>query len=182
MRPRLLPFTALATVVLLAGCASLSLWPTAAIDVDLEPRSFTYTVDPERGPIPGDPLTVTFTSRPGSLGATITGYRIYFLDASRNPLIEGYTLPGSLVVRVPAGLQCTTPDDSGSCSINDPGARPAPRMAEPASLTALPVAIAASHLAQESLPGARAEIHFFGTDDNGREFNLDPVTAAITSN
>lgn len=160
MRLRLLSFTALGAIVLLAGCARLSLLPGVDIGVNLAPPMLTYTV----------PNTVTFTSRPGSVGATITGYRIDFYDASGNPLIaDGSSISGVLNVLVPAGLQCATPDVS--CSINDPGARFAARTAEPISVFLAPP--------QQPTGSAQAEIRFFGTDDNRREFNLDPVRVPI---
>lgn len=177
MRPRLLLFTALAAIVLLAGCGS-SLLPRTDISAYLSPPELTYSVD-EQGSITVNPNTVIFTSRAGSLGALITVYRVDFFDASGNPLIEGYSPISPLGVRVPAGLQCTPPDDSGSCSINDPGVRFAERSTAPQTITVLPDDIARAHLQQAGPPGARAEITFFGTDDNGNRFELAPVMVLI---
>lgn len=180
MRLRLLSFTVLGAIVLLAGCARLSLLPRVDISVVLDPPALTYTVN-QQGEITSGPNVVTFISRPGSLGATISSYRVHFYDASGNSLIEGGSTFHSdmLAVIVPAGIQCDMPDANGSCSINDPGARFAARAAEPVTdFIALPLPIAAAHLAGSPV-GARAEIHFFGIDDNGREFSLNPVRVPL---
>jgi hypothetical protein len=181
MRPRLLSFAALAAVVLLAGCGKLSLWPTAAISVGIVglPLWLTYGVPPIGRPVPDIPPMVTLTSRPGSVAATIRDLRVFFYDASGNPLIEGFSLSFSLNVRVPAGLQCREPGVGGECSINDPGAEPAPGTPVSIRLPPLPLPIILTHIQLGSPPGTRAEILFSGIDDNGREFNLEPVTVPV---
>ena len=157
-------------------------------DVALSPSPLGYEVD-DTGLITIPSHTMTFNSTAGSVGATIEGYTITYLDASGNNLFPGDSEQrsrGSLNVRVPPGIQCPPLEGTviDGCTVNTPGtifARGEP--ASSASTVLLAGDIAQQHFELYQIGGAvgaTANITFYGTDDLQRRFTSEPSQFAIT--
>lgn len=173
----------LGVATLLAGCGRISLIQSVDIGVAFEPTAFGYEVDDD-GDINVASHVVTFTSRPGSMGATIEGYRIEYFDSSGNPLAEGDSIlydDGALDVIVPPGIECEEPDAFNRCSVNSSGASFAPVQAEPVgNFITLTSSVVIQHLMDDPT-GARGDVYFYGVDDRGKNFTLGPIRVAIVN-
>ena len=108
----------LSTVVValssLSACSGGFSASTYSFDVALNPSPLGYTITPT-GEYVVPSHILTFNSTAGSLGATIEGYTLIFLDASGNNLFPGDSemrSRGSLNVRVPPGIQCPPFDNA----------------------------------------------------------------------
>lgn len=182
------------------GVALVALSSLSACGGGFSASSFGFDVALNPGPLgydfTGEVITVpshilTFTSTAGSVGATIEGYTINYLDASGNNLFPGDSEQrsrGSLNVRVPSGIQCpefnVDPPVIENCSVNTPGAifaRGEPASSAPTFM--IPGDIAQQHLELLQIGGAvgaTANVTFYGTDDLQRRFTSEPFQFAIT--
>ena len=169
--------TALVVLTLLSACSSGFSASTYDFDVALNPSPLGWTnVD---GVITVPSHVLTFNSKAGSIGATIEGYHIEYLDSSGNNAFPGDSVQfseGTLNVRVPPGIRCP-PSAEGQvdeCTVNTPGvifARGEPALS--AETVMLPISVIAqleAVLATGGAVGATANVTFYGTDDAQRPF------------
>ena len=181
---------ALVALSSLSACGGGFSASSFGFDVALSPSPLGYEVD-DTGLITIPSHTMTFNSTAGSVGATIEGYTITYLDASGNNLFPGDSEQrsrGTLNVRVPPGIQCpefnVDPPVIENCTVNTPGtifARGEP--ASSASTVLLAGDIAQQHFELYQIGGAvgaTANITFYGTDDLQRRFISEPFQFAIT--
>ena len=180
---------ALVALSSLSACGGGFSASSFGFDVALSPSPLGYEVD-DQGLITVPQHIMTFNSTAGSVGATIEGYTITYLDASGNNLFPGDSEQrsrGTLNVRVPAGIQCPPFNDAPvveNCTVNTPESIFA--RGEPASSAG--TFLLAGDIAQQHLElfqiggavGATANITFYGTDDLQRRFTSESFQFAIT--
>lgn len=174
---------ALAVVATLLSACSFSLLPTRDITAGFEPTALGFEID-DSGKVTVAPLTVTFSARHGSIGATIEGYRIEFFDKDDNPKLAGDTTlfaSGALNVDVKPGLSCDegAANDSYRCTVNDTGVRfvTGPSVSV-SNFISLDEPILAAIVASNQ-NGDYAHVVFYGTDDLNRFFETQPQEVAL---
>ena len=180
---------ALVALSSLSACGGGFSASSFGFDVALSPGPLGYDVSGDIITVPSH--TLTFNSTAGSVGATVEGYTINYLDASGNNLFPGDSEQrsrGSLNVRVPPGIQCpefnVDPPVIENCTVNTPGAifaRGEPASSAPTFM--IPGDIAQQHLELFQIGGAvgaTANVTFYGTDDLQRNFTSAPFQFAIT--
>ena len=177
-----------AVLILLSACSGGFTAGKYDFDVALDPGPLGYEVD-DQGGITVPSHILTFNSTAGSVGATIEGYHVEYLDSSGSNLFPGDSVQyseGSLNVRVPPGIQCPEFDTAPvieNCTVNTTGVIFARgESASSASTALLPGNIARQHLAlyqTGGAVGATANVTFYGTDDLQRRFVSEPFQFAI---
>lgn len=169
-----------ALVAALGACSSVTT-PPASLQFSLtESGTLGYEVDDE-GVITITSRQMQFRSRAGEPGRTLTSYRIQFRDGAGAGVNGGDdTQIGSMSLYVPAGIQCTTPNEVTGCTLASEGAVFGPgqvAMSQPYNL--LPGEIAIAHLAAGSPVEWHALIRFEGIDARGIEFTTVDYQVAI---
>lgn len=101
--------------------------PTFDVSAGFNPTAFGFEID-QQGQVIVASHTVTFNARAGSMGGTITGYRIEFFNRDQGPMIEGDNVlfaTGALNVDVKPGLRCDefVTDNTYRCTVNDTNVR-----------------------------------------------------------
>lgn len=166
---------------LLSAC-SFSLFPTRDISVGFQPSAFGFEIDDE-GKITVASHAVTFNARTGSMGATVTGYRIDFYDLNGNEKVVGDSTvfaSGALNVDVKPGLRCDegVADETYRCTVNDTNVRfttgPAASVSNFVNLDGPTIGA----LVTDNQNGDYAHVYFYGYDDLNRFFEMGPVEVA----
>lgn len=172
----------------LSACSGGFSASTYSFDVALDPSPLGYSVTEDGILVPSH--IITFNSTAGSVGATIEGYTVEYLDSSGNNIFPGDSVQnsrGSVNVRVPPGIQCPPFNDAPiteNCTVNTPGAifaRGEPAFS--ASTFLLPIDIINQHsglVGVGGAVGATANVTFYGTDDLQRRFESEPYQFAIS--
>lgn len=177
-----LVFAIIGVSLLLSACG-LSILPTADISAGFTPTALGFEVDDE-GKITVAAHSVVFTARKGSIGATVTGYRIEFFNKDGNPLIANDNVIngwGALNADVPAGFMCDErlADATYRCTVNNTNVRYMPMNSAPVnnfvSLDA-PFVDAILNLYQV---GDYANVYFNVTDDLNRTFEVGPLQVPL---
>ena len=179
---------ALVVLTLLSACSRGVSASTYGFDVALDPSPLGWTN--QSGIITVPSHILTFHSKAGSIGATIEGYHVEYLDSSGNNAFPGDSVgysEGTLNVRVPPGIRCPpTPEGQvDECTVNTSGvvfARGEP--ASSAGTVMLPISIIAqleAVLSTGGAVGATANVTFYGTDDVQRPFISKPYQFAIVT-
>ena len=179
---------ALVVLTLLSACSRGVSASTYGFDVALDPSPLGWTVQGGTVTVPSHILI--FNSKAGSIGATLEGYHVEYLDSSGNNAFPGDSVQyseGTLNVRVPPGIRCPpTPEGQvDECTVNTPGVvftRGDP--AESAATAMLPLSIV--YQLQDAIltggaVGATANVTFYGTDDVQRPFISKPYQFAIVT-
>ncbi len=188
LRHHVLTAAAVGALLLLAGCAQFGSFGDIDITPDFQPSTLGFEANVnDEGQVE---LVITshvlfFKVRPGSIGGRVDGYRVEYFDSAGAPLNIGDSQlysSGSLGITVPSGISCAASeaDSAAACSINDPGARFAPReSASKSNFITLPAEIAIEVFV-DSLVGGRADFYFDFTTDLNREIELGPFQVSIT--
>ncbi len=177
------------TLSLLTACSGGFSASPYSFDLALDPSPLGWTITPAgEYVIPSHILT--FNSTAGSVGATIEGYTIEYLDSSGNPAFPGDSVQrsrGTLNVRVPPGIRCPPFDatEVDECTVNTDGvvfARSEPASSAPTFMLSIDIAVQLERLIQiGGAVGATANVTFYGTDDVQRRFISDAYEFAISS-
>ena len=178
---------ALVVLTLLSACSRGVSASTYGFDVALSPSPLGWESS-SSGDITIPPHTLTFNSKAGSIGATIEGYHVEYLDSSGNNAFPGDSVQyseGTLNVRVPPGIRCPpTPEGQvDECTVNTPGvvfARGEPAVSAPTFMLTGDIALQLQQLVTVGgAVGATANVTFYGTDDVQRPFVSKPHQFAI---
>ena len=177
------------TLSLLTACSGGFSAAPYNFDVALDPSPLGWTLTPA-GVYEIPSHILTFNSAAGSIGATIEGYTVEYLESSGNPAFPGDSVQrsrGTLNVRVPPGIRCPPFEDTevDECTVNTEGvvfARGEPASSAPTFMMPLDIAIQLERLIQiGGAVGATANITFYGTDDVQRRFVSSPYEFAIAT-
>ena len=177
----------LAVLILLSACSGGISASTYDFDVALNPSPLGWDTS-TTGVITIPSHILTFNGKAGSVGATIEGYHVKYLDSSGNNVFPGDSVQyseGSLNVRVPPGIRCPPPATGvvDECTVNTPGvvfARGEPAVSNPTFMLAGGIAIKLQKLVTVGgAVGATANVTFYGTDDLQRPFVSKPHQFAI---
>lgn len=177
-------FSALfALMAMLLSACSFSLFPTRDISVGFEPTAFGFEVDDEGNIVVASHIA-TFTARTGSIGATVTGYRIDYIaanDADKVPGDSTLFASGALNVSVRPGLRCDEgiDDETYHCSVNDSNVRymPGPSAIVSNFITLDTPTIQA--MLANGQNGDYAHVFFYGYDDLNRFFEMGPYEVGL---
>lgn len=180
---------ALVALSSLSACSGGFSASSFGFDIALDPSPLGFTRTPAGIVVPAHILT--FNSTAGSVGATIEGYTVEYLDASGNNLLPGDSEQrsrGTLNVRVPPGIQCPPFNDAPvleNCTVNTPGAvfaRGEPASSAPTYLLSISLIAQILEFVDADIGGAvgaTANVTFYGTDDLQRRFTSEPFQFAI---
>ncbi len=181
--------TAVAVLVLLSACSRGVSASTYNFDVALDPSPLGWETSTS-GVITIPSHILTFNSKAGSIGATVEGYHIEYLDSSGNNAFPGDSVQfseGTLNVRVPPGIRCPPPAEGqvDECTVNTPGVvftRGDPALSAPTTMIPADIAIQLEQLLTiGGAVGATANVTFYGTDDVQRPFVSKPYQFAIVT-
>ena len=181
--------TALVVLTLLSACSSGISASTYNFDVALTPSPLGWTVS-QTGEITVPSHILTFNSKAGSIGATIEGYHIEYLDSSGNNIFPGDSVQfseGTLNVRVPPGIRCPAFAEGqvDECTANTPGVvftRGDPASSAPTFMLPISIINQLTVLINNGIGGAvgaTANVTFYGTDDVQRSFTSNVYQFAI---
>ncbi|MDZ7702962.1 MAG: hypothetical protein U5L04_00580 [Trueperaceae bacterium] len=184
LRRYLLTTAAASVLLLLAGCGQFGSFGDIDVTPAFTPTTLGFEVSDD-GTLTIASHVVTFNVRAGSIGGRIDGYEVRYFTSAGNPIIPGDSRlysRDSLGVTLPSGIACAASEanNTAACSINDAGARFAPRDSVPVSnFITLPGEVAIEVLNQR-LVGARAEFYLLVTTDLNEKIRIGPFEVSIT--
>jgi hypothetical protein len=170
------------TATLLTAC-SFTPFPALDFSVGFEPTAFGFEIDDE-GKITVASHVATFSTRTGSIGATITGYRIDYIAASEADKVPGDSTvfaSGALNVSMRPGLRCDegVADETYHCSVTDTNVRYMPGPPATVSNFITLDAPTVQAMLASSQNGDYAHVFFYGYDDLNRFFERGPFEVAL---
>jgi hypothetical protein len=160
---------ALGLAITLSACAMLIPPDNRLMFGMLPVNELGYSVN-SSGEITIEARQFQFTNPAGMPVAVITGYRAEFRDQLGTLIGRTSLEPQAISITVPAGYQCTDPDQGLGCNPMSIGARPAPGIPAtgPAiSSQLLNADIAEQHLTLGTPTGWYADITFYGYNAYG---------------
>lgn len=175
-------------IMLLSSCGNWDVRQRVEMTPGFEPTILGFEVE-DGGGIIITSHVLRFTSRAGSLGARVTGYRVEYLDPAGNPIRVGDSIlfsRGSLSALIPPGIVCDASpggqlaEGAVPCSMTSPGASFADVTSAPVNNTVtLPGPIALRVLTGQQV-GSRANFFFSVITNLNERIELGPYEVAIS--